>query len=79
MPFFNSRPKKHIENAKPEAKIAVFSAQMRPSKDLEIVAKEISRSSLHGPPNPIVNPVAISPKHSPISELKICSFFDIPE
>ena len=37
MPFFNNRPKKHMENAKPEAKIAVFSAQIRPSKDLEIV------------------------------------------
>lgn len=54
MPFFNNRPKKHLENAKPEAKIAVFSAQMLPSKELEIVAKEISRSSLHGSSNQIV-------------------------
>ena len=79
MPFFNNRPKKHIENAKPEAKFAVFSAQMRPSKDLEIVAKEISRTSLHGPTNPTVNSVPSPTQHSPISELKICSFFDIPE
>lgn len=79
MPFFNYRPKKHLENGKPEAKVAVFSAQLRPSKDLEIVAKEISRSSPHGSANPIFNSVPPSPRHSPLSELKICSFFDIPE
>lgn len=79
MPLLIHKAKKHAGNAKPEAKMPMMVAHKVQGGAVELIVREIEKSSglqvamgsvnLHSGPKP----------NDPISEFKACSFFDIPE